>query len=101
MSQRRILLGVLVLLGLASGAAGQGPPCRLEDQAFGPDGRVPIRVEEVVTGLEVPWGLAFLPDGGMLLTERPGRIRRVVEGRLRPEPVARSSVEGGEGGLPG
>jgi glucose/arabinose dehydrogenase len=101
MSRGRIVVGVLGLLTLAAGAAGQGQSCRLEELTFGPEGRVPIRVEEVVTGLEVPWGLAFLPDGGLLITERPGRIRRVVEGRLRPEPVARVSVEGGEGGLLG
>lgn len=43
----------------------------------------PIRVETVVDGLEHPWGLAFLPDGDMLVTERPGRLRRVsAEGEL-------------------
>jgi len=41
-----------------------------------------VRVEEVVGGLEVPWALAFLPGGGMLLSERPGRIRLFREGRL-------------------
>ena len=41
-----------------------------------------LRVEEVVGGLEVPWALAFLPDGGMLIAERPGRIRLFREGRL-------------------
>jgi glucose/arabinose dehydrogenase len=34
-----------------------------------------IRVETVVSGLSHPWGLAFLPDGRMLVTERPGRLR--------------------------
>lgn len=53
----------------------------------------PYRVETVATGLDHPWSLAFLPDGSLLVTERPGRLRVIeagAEGRfqLRPEPVA-------------
>ena len=42
----------------------------------------------IVEGLEHPWGLAFLPDGSMLVTERPGRLRMVRNGRLDPQPIA-------------
>ena len=47
-----------------------------------------FRVVTVVEGLEHPWSLTFLPDGGMLVTERPGRLRLVRQGRLDPQPVA-------------
>ena len=48
-----------------------------------------VRVVTVTEGLEHPWGLAFLPDGRMLVTERPGRLRVVSrEGKLDPTPVA-------------
>ena len=36
-----------------------------------------FRAVTVTEGLEFPWGLAFLPDGRMLVTERPGRLRLV------------------------
>jgi glucose/arabinose dehydrogenase len=45
------------------------------------------RREVVVEGLEHPWGLAFLPDGTALVTERPGRLRVVRDGALVAEPV--------------
>ena len=41
------------------------------------DSRLPARQVDVARGLEHPWGLVFLPDGRMLVTERPGRLRLV------------------------
>jgi glucose/arabinose dehydrogenase len=46
-----------------------------------------FRVETVASGLEVPWAFAWLPNGDMLFTERPGRVRIIEKGKLRPEPV--------------
>ena len=46
-----------------------------------------IRVSVLVRGLANPWSLAFLPDGAMLVTERPGRLRIVRRNVLDPEPV--------------
>lgn len=60
------------------------------------------RVEIAARGLEVPWALAFAPDGRLFVTERTGRIRVVKDGRLAPEPVATLPVAAvGEGGLMG
>lgn len=46
------------------------------------------RVVTVAEGLVHPWSIAFLPGGDMLITERPGRLRVVRDGRLLPDPVA-------------
>lgn len=45
---------------------------------------VPTTVTE---GLEHPWGMAWLPDGTLLITERPGRVRRLQDGTLDPTPI--------------
>jgi len=47
-----------------------------------------IRVVVVARGLVHPWSLAFLPDGGLLVTERPGRLRIVRDGVLDRRPLA-------------
>lgn len=76
--------------------------CTLVENGFGSQGQVNVRVEEVATGLEVPWGIAFLPNQDMLVTERPGRVRLVRDGKLLQKPVATIDVTAsGEGGLLG
>lgn len=53
-----------------------------------PDGKVitsekqKFKLEVIAKGLETPWGLAFLPDGRLLITERPGRLRIYDNGQL-------------------
>jgi glucose/arabinose dehydrogenase len=46
-----------------------------------------VRVSAVAGGLVNPWSLAFLPDGSMLVTERPGRLRVIRDGVLDPTPI--------------
>jgi glucose/arabinose dehydrogenase len=61
-----------------------------------------VRVRVVATGLEVPWALAFAADGTLYVTERPGRVRVVRQGRLDPRPVATlPAAARGEAGLMG
>ena len=59
------------------------------------------RIVTVVDGLVRPWAIAFLPDGDMLVTEKPGRLRVVRDGELLPDPVAGvpEVVAEGQGGL--
>jgi len=59
------------------------------------------RLETVAEGLEIPWSLAFLPDGRLLVTERDGRLRVIEHGRLQRAPVAGTPAvwAQGQGGL--
>jgi len=90
-----------LLLALAAGTGLALPPptgfaqtTTSQEHAF--------RVVKIIDGLDHPWGLAFLPDGRMLVTERPGRLRIIgKDGRLDPQPVAGlpQIAATGQGGL--
>ena len=60
-----------------------------------------FRVVTVAEGLVNPWSMAWLPNGDMLVTERPGRIRTIRAGRLLAEPMANVPAvkASGQGGL--
>jgi len=60
-----------------------------------------FRLVTLVDGLEHPWGMVWLPNSDILITERPGRFRLVRSGRLISEPVAGISevFASGQGGL--
>ena len=47
-----------------------------------------IRVVTIADGLDSPWSMVFLPGGDILVTERPGRLRRISNGKLQDEPIA-------------
>jgi glucose/arabinose dehydrogenase len=100
--------------GGAAGGGGEGgaggltqKTCTLNEDGPGPDGALDLEVEVVAEGLEVPWALAFLPNGDILVTERPGRLRLIREGEVLPAPVLEVEVAevevflGFEGGLLG
>ncbi|HYK04764.1 MAG TPA: PQQ-dependent sugar dehydrogenase [Thermoanaerobaculia bacterium] len=76
--KRRVSIALLSLMGL--------PLCAQAPQKAAREGQrsptpasiaAPGKVTDVVRGLEHPWGMAFLPDGRLLVTERPGRLRVV------------------------
>src|SRR5919106_826120 len=66
-----------------------------------PQSQTSFKVETVVGNLEVPWSIVWAPDGRMIFTERPGRIRVIENGTLRPQPlfVVPDVEESGESGL--
>jgi glucose/arabinose dehydrogenase len=78
---------LMLLLAAAGGlypqATNQAPPAVVfETNAH------KIRVVTIAEGLSNPWSIAFLPDGNMLVTERPGRLRLIHKGVLQTEPIA-------------
>ena len=87
------LLLLLCLTPIVS-ARGQEPAFGLPVPPLGPGPFVfdtaeqpKIRVSVLSRGLVHPWAIAFLPDGDMLITERPGRLRIVRNGVLDPQPI--------------
>jgi glucose/arabinose dehydrogenase len=67
-----------------------------------PSAKHPLKVETVADGLDHPWGLAFLPDGRMLVSERPGNLRLIdSNGHLHPQPIGGLPAirQFGQGGL--
>jgi aldose sugar dehydrogenase len=75
----------------------------LEGEAHqsGPGEPTPIRVKTLVQWLDEPWGMDFLPDGRLLLTEKPGRIKLVTPGNWQPVDLAGvpEVANEGQGGL--
>lgn len=112
--QSLILIGVITLVGLLSCTPGQAlpqTPAPLPAPSPAPpptpvptiSTRPPtLKTEVLVSNLEIPWEIAFAPDGRIFVTERPGRIRVVKDGQLQTEPWMSINVAAaGEGGLLG
>lgn len=96
-----VILSVLLSAPSPTIAMDVGPvPQTVQDRLLPQGDNVVVR--PWVTNLEVPWSLAFLPDGRALVSERPGRIRLIKGGVLQSRPWATIDVLNvGEGGLMG
>ena len=101
-----------VRAAMAEAAEPATASCQLVPGEPGQPGGTPLHVDVMAEDLEVPWGLAILPNGDMLITERPGRVRLIQDGAVVPEPVLEFGVSilpplfgnplaGSEGGLLG
>jgi len=74
--------------------------CSAQDAAQHPSQHGELTLTAVAEGLEHPWGMAFLPDGRMLVTERSGRLRLVspdggISPPLKGVPAVRAAGQGG------
>jgi aldose sugar dehydrogenase len=89
-----IILSVTLTLGCERAPGADVPDTVESDQAR-------FQVVVLAEGLEHPWGMAFLPDGDLLITERPGRLRLVRDGALDPAPLEGlpEVYASGQGGL--
>jgi glucose/arabinose dehydrogenase len=87
---RKVFLGRRRLL-TASAAAALSAPAIVRAQQVLRSSKGSYSLRMLTLDLEQPWGMAFLPDGRLLITERPGRLRVFANGRLERAPV---------GGLP-
>jgi glucose/arabinose dehydrogenase len=90
---RSLVAVVLAACLMAAAQAEQAVSVRSE--------KLELRLETVAVGLENPWGMAFLPDGRVLVTERPGRLRIVATDGSLSAPLAGVPpvAAGGQGGL--
>ena len=89
-----VIFSLFVLFGCISGSG----PTQIYKEPYNET----TKVEVVVKNIEVPWGLDFLPNGDIVFTERPGRIRIIKNGSLTDRPLAEINVaKVGEAGLLG
>jgi glucose/arabinose dehydrogenase len=95
------VIAALVLLTLPVCGQNQSPSVQGQRSPTPASGTLPGRVVDVARGLEHPWGLAFLPDGRILVTERPGRLRIINKNGQPSAPLANVPrvLAEGQGGL--
>ncbi len=76
----KIFIYLLITLIPISGCTQKGANAPRSDTAL--PTQTKINIETKATGLEYPWGIAFLPDGTVLVTEKAGRLRLLTDGKL-------------------
>ncbi|HEX7772826.1 MAG TPA: PQQ-dependent sugar dehydrogenase, partial [Pyrinomonadaceae bacterium] len=95
------VIALLVALGVSCSQTPAGRGAGTGEAPTSPQSNASFKVEKVVGGLEVPWSIVWAPDGRMIFTERPGRVRVMEKGTLNPKPLLTlTDVESaGEAGL--
>src|SRR5688500_8495067 len=77
-----------IALSLLAASCSSPPPGRGAGEVENsPQSQTSFKVETVVGNLEVPWSIVWAPDGRMIFTERPGRVRVVQNGKLQSQPL--------------
>lgn len=84
-----MLAAIVLLAGAACGddPAPEQPPAPPSSEVFTAADGTRFVVQVVLTNLEIPWSLAFAPDGRLFISERPGRVRVAQNGALLPAPA--------------
>jgi glucose/arabinose dehydrogenase len=83
--------GLLAGSGCVAGGVRSGMELQSEECSF--------RIVEEAAGLDHPWGMTFLPDGSILITERPGGLVHIEQGRARDIGGIPAIAASGQGGL--
>ena len=92
---KSFVVGMVAVMASAAMLGAQRGPAPVDTLGAGPwnftvgggrGGGVKLHVT-AIKGLDHPWGIAFVPDGSMLVTERPGRLRVIRNGVVDPTPI--------------
>src|SRR2546425_6135563 len=87
-SQMKFVLTLTTSVFVLALACSHAPPGRgAGDVETSPQSQTSFKVETVIPNLEVVWSIVWAPDGRMIFTERPGRVRVYENGKLRPQPL--------------